>query len=783
VLGRILHLQTALQAAPDEQRLAEVLARGLADVPGVREVVVCLMGVARASGGRTSTESLPPCPAAAGGQLAPFSGCPDTCPMDRGVSSPRISLESSGVDWGALFFDLDDAAAFEPYEPYVANTGNLVALCLDNARHAAALADLNRSLDERARARAEEQRRLAAILEHSDNIAVLKDASRRYLMANPSYLKLTGRSTVADVVGRTDEELFAGLATAEQISEYVANDVQAMELPCGEALLAEERFPGGEGSERVFLTKKFPVCDHAGERLVGVGAITTEITERKRAEAQLELLRSAIDQAAEAVVITDAGGTIQYVNPAFESITGYSTDEVIGENPRILKSGEQDHDFYARMWETLASGETWSGRMVNRRKDGALYTEDAVISPVRDGAGRTINYVAVKRDVSGEIALETQLRQAQKMEAVGQLAGGVAHDFNNLLQVILGYGEMALADQEPGSRAEDAVSHVLKATRQATSLVSQLLAFSRRQVLQMQDVQLNEVIDELLRMLKRVIGEQISLEFRPGPEVGTVHADPTQLGQILANLCVNARDSMKNGGRITIETRRADLDETFVEAHPWARPGPFARMDVADTGCGMSSETLQRIFEPFFTTKEVGDGTGLGLSTAYGLIKQHGGAIAVDSQEGVGTTFRIYLPLLDRPARQGSAEVDERSLPAGAETILVAEDEDIVRDLTRTILENAGYKVITARNGEEALELFRRHGDRIDMALLDVIMPGVDGPLVAERLRRSRSDVPVLYASGYSTSRLTLGEQEALVRKPFSREVLLQKVRALLDRG
>ncbi len=517
---------------------------------------------------------------------------------------------------------------------------------------------------------------------------------------------------------------------------------------------------------------------------IGLLAVGQDVTERKRSEAERELLMSAIEQAAEVVVITDVEATIQYANPVFERITGYTRDEVIGRNPRILQSGEHDAAFYKEMWDSLTRGEAWSGRLVNKKKDGALFTEEAMISPVRDAAGQTVNYVAVKRDITNEIHLEDQLRQAQKMEAVGQLAGGVAHDFNNLLQAILGFGDLALGDVDVDSPARKDIEEIMKAGHRAATLVRQLLAFSRRQVLDMKDVDLNDVIADLMKMLRRVIGEHITLGAIAGHDLGTVRADPGQIEQILMNLCVNARDAMPEGGTITIETENVRIDEEFRETHPWAEPGRYALLSVTDTGCGMDEETLGNVFEPFFTTKDVGEGTGLGLSTVYGLVKQHEGLVHVYSEVGKGTTFKIYLPLIERAAAAVGDKI-EGPAPGGTETILLAEDDETLLKLTKAILEHAGYTVLAAIDGEEAQRLFEDHADAIDLALLDVMMPKLGGKAVYERIREARPGVRVLFSSGYSMNAIhtnfVLDEGLALIQKPCQRDNLLRKVREALD--
>jgi two-component system, cell cycle sensor histidine kinase and response regulator CckA len=383
----------------------------------------------------------------------------------------------------------------------------------------------------------------------------------------------------------------------------------------------------------------------------------------------------------------------------------------------------------------------------------------------------------------GQEKVEEQLRQAQKMEAVGQLAGGIAHDFNNLLQAILGYGEMALENTQPEESAHRNVEEIVKAGGRARTLVNQLLAFSRRQVLEMREVDLNEVIAELMKMLRRLIGEHLSLEVISGHELGTVLADSGQIGQILTNLCVNARDAMPEGGTITIETENVLIDDAYVTTHAWVEPGRYVLMSVTDSGCGMSEEVRESVFEPFFTTKGVGQGTGLGLATVYGLVKQHQGMVHIYSELDRGTTFKVYLPLVERSAGAVGDKI-EGPVEGGTETILLAEDDEMVRELTRAFLEQAGYTVFAVGDGEQALRIFEERGGEIDLALLDVVMPKLGGRAVFDRIRKLRPRVRVLFCSGYSMNAIhtnfILDDGLALIRKPYQRDELLRKLREVL---
>jgi len=508
---------------------------------------------------------------------------------------------------------------------------------------------------------------------------------------------------------------------------------------------------------------------------------------RKQTEEALLRLATAVDQSAEAIVITDLEGTIQYANPAFERITGYGREEVIGKNPRLLKSGKHEEEFYRELWSTIQRGDVWKGTLINKRKDGTLYEEEAILSPVRDASGELMNFVAVKRDVTDARKMEAQLRQSQKMEAVGNLAGGIAHDFNNLLTAIGGYSELVLnriAGDDPNRRY---IQEIQSVSGRAAALTRQLLAFSRRQILQPRVIDLNAVVADMDHLLRRLIGEDIDFFTALDPGLWRVKADPGQIEQVIVNLAVNARDAMPEGGKLTIETANADLDEAYARGHVAIHPGAYVMIALSDTGIGMDAETRSRIFEPFFTTKETGKGTGLGLSTVYGIVKQSGGYIWVYSESGRGTTFKIYLPRVEEKAETPAPVAASPDRLQGSETILLAEDEEAVRPLVREVLERNGYTVLSAGNGEEALLASGRHEGKIHLLLCDVVMPGMSGVELSRRIVSSRPGIKVLYMSGYTDNAIVhhgvLDPGTAFIEKPFAPDALARKVRAVLDDG
>jgi PAS domain S-box-containing protein len=510
-----------------------------------------------------------------------------------------------------------------------------------------------------------------------------------------------------------------------------------------------------------------------------------ELSRRRQAEETSVRLTTVIEQAAEMVVITDREGTIQYVNPAFERVTGYSREEAIGQNPRIMKSGRQDAAFYRDLWATIASGQVWHGRVVNRTKDGSPYTEDATISPVRDESGSIVSYVAVKHDVTDELELEERYRQAQKMEAIGRLAGGVAHDFNNLLTVIQGYTAFVLDELEAGDPVLADLEEISRAADRASALTAQLLAFSRRQTLRPSLLNLNDLIDGSAKMLRRLIGEDVELHAALDAKLGQVLADPARIEQVIMNLSVNARDAMPKGGKLTFETRNVTLDEAYAELHPGVRPGAYVRLAVSDTGTGMSEEVKAHLFEPFYTTKGEGEGTGLGLATVWGIVEQSGGHVEVYSELGVGSTFKVYLPRVDEGAKAVEQEGDDEALLRGTETVLLVEDEDPVRELAHRTLEDQGYTVLSAGHPDQALHFGTGHPGAIHILVTDVVMPGMGGKELAERFVRSRPETKVLFISGYPDDAITrhgvLEPGIAFLQKPFVPEALVRKVRSVLD--
>jgi two-component system cell cycle sensor histidine kinase/response regulator CckA len=507
--------------------------------------------------------------------------------------------------------------------------------------------------------------------------------------------------------------------------------------------------------------------------------------QRQKAEDALRKLWGAVEQSADLVIITDRDGVIEYVNPAFEVLTGYSREETIGQTPRMLKSEEQTPEIYKELWQTILSGTVFRGILANRKKNGEIFLAEKTITPLRDAEGKITHFISNDRDITERRRLETQLQQAQKMDAIGKLAGGVAHDFNNLLMVISAYAELMLDSVAPEHPLRRNVQEIMTASRRAADLTRQLLAFGRKQVQSLQLVDLNWIVEEINKMLPRLIGEDIELIFAPGQNLGKVKADLVQIEQIVMNLAANARDAMPKGGKLTIETANVQLDEDYVQEHLIVPAGDYVLLAVTDSGTGIASEHMAHIFEPFYTTKEAGKGTGLGLATVYGIVKQNGGFVWVYSEPGLGTTFKIYLPRVQQGIEKIHSSKPIEISSKGCETVLLVEDELAVRQSTREYLMLNGYIVLEAKNGEDALCIARDYIPPIHMMITDVVMPNMGGAKLAGHLATERPGMKVLFVSGYAENTVlrhgAIDVTTRFLQKPFSLKTLAHKIREVLE--
>jgi two-component system cell cycle sensor histidine kinase/response regulator CckA len=502
------------------------------------------------------------------------------------------------------------------------------------------------------------------------------------------------------------------------------------------------------------------------------------------ANEQMRQLAAIVESSEDAIVGCTLGGFITIWNQGAERLFGYPAEEIIGQststNARLDCPEELKALKRVRAGEHIPPFET-----VRRRKDGKQIHVSVSISPIRDDDGRIVGASAISRDISERKRLEEQVRQAQKMEAIGRLAGGVAHDFNNLLTIISGYTDMVLTTLGPDSPMSGSLTEVQRAGERAASLTRQLLAFSRQQVLEPRVLDLNAIVTDTEKMLRRLIGEDVSLTTVLAPALGRIKADRGQLEQVIVNLVVNARDAMPNGGKVTIETANVDLDQACFRTRPEVQPGSYIVMAVSDTGHGMDEATKARIFEPFFTTKGLGKGTGLGLATVYGIVKQSGGCIYVYSEPGLGSTFKVYLPSVEDKISSGKSSQGSKVPLLGKETILLVEDEAAVRAVTRHALQSFGYTVLEARDGPEAIRICQEYKPIIHLLVSDVVMPEMGGRHLAERLATMIPRLKVLYLSGYTDDAIvrhgTLQEGTAFLQKPFTPKALANKVREVLD--
>ena len=623
------------------------------------------------------------------------------------------------------------------------------------------------------------EQQLQVIFDHTSLLIGLLKPDGTLIKANQAALAFAA-TTPGDVNGR----LFWETPWWNHSAEMQARLRHVLEMAReGQVGRFEAVLRDAGGQLRDFEVSITPIRDESGQ-VVFLVPEGYEVTAHKRAEAELNRLMTAIEQTPESIVITDTKGVVLYVNPAFEQVTGYSRAEAIGQNTRLLKSDRQDKAFYRELWTRISAGEVWRGRFINKKKNGRLFTEDAVIAPVRDEKGAVTNYIAIKRDISHELELENQYRQTQKIDSIGRLAGGVAHDFNNILAVICGHTDLALMQLSPDAPLRSSLECIQESAERAANLTRQLLAFARRQVIEPRLINLNELIVNLNKMLRRLIGEDIKLVTQSKPDLGAIKADPGQIEQVLLNLVVNARDAMPDGGTLTIHTDNVTLDEDYARRH-LVTPGEYVMVSVSDTGVGMTDEVKLHIFEPFFTTKEQGKGTGLGLATCFGIIQQSNGHIHCDSQAGEGTQFIIYLPCAKGTE---DATVDREvpaSLPQGTETILLAEDEPSLRRLMARVLRTQGYTVLEAADGNEALALAQANGTKIQLLLTDVIMPGLSGKMLAEWLGQVNPAIKVLFISGYINNNAVRDAMSKpgtfFLQKPFNPLDLTQKVRAAIE--
>ena len=644
----------------------------------------------------------------------------------------------------------------------------------------------HRAEAERAKAEAELRENQALLRNVIDRIPqglYVKDLDGRYLLANQFLADFHGLET-EQVLGRTVYDMPGmGRDNAEALAEMDRKVIANREAVAGEELATER----GDGALRWISTRKIPLRDADGgvRRILG---FIEDVTERKQIQDELEqsraLLQAIFDTIPARIKVEDCEQRQLLVNRAQMKARGPVDPSVHSQSITLGLDAAEVARVQEEARRVVREGRGYDYERQRTLPDGQQVHERIMRVPLKDADGNIRGVLHVGMDMTEQKTIELQLRHAQKLDAMGRLAGGVAHDFNNLLQIIQGYGQLAQEASDGQPKVQRALKQVLASVERAGNLTRQLLTFSRRQVLQPRSTDLNALVDNLVRMLRRLIGEHIAIDLRPAPEPICIHADPGMVEQVLVNLCVNARDAMPEGGKLTLCTDVVIVDEAFCHLHDLEQPGRYALLTVTDTGTGIEPEHLQRIFEPFFTTKKEGHGTGLGLSIAYGIVRQHKGSVRVHSDPGRGTIFSIYLPVSDDGV-QASSAASLDCVPGGSETILVAEDEEHVLGLLRELLQSQGYEVLAARDGQEALEVFQAHKERIDLTVLDVVMPKLGVREVIARIREAAPGASILLSTGYTANAIDGDFLRAhaltVVEKPYSPCELFKAVRGVLD--
>lgn len=632
----------------------------------------------------------------------------------------------------------------------------------------------------------ESEERYRTLVHTLPDALTVTDSAGNITYVSPTTLHFYGHETLDEVLGHN-------------VLEWVHINCQAQALNQMETVLN-----GGSITNQEYLLYKKDGTTFFGEvsasclknsqgHVTGIIVVVRDASERKQAEEQLLYQANLLQNVSDAIVATDLNFAITSWNQAAEALYGWPAREVIGQPVDEILQTEYPYAQPEQMQRRFLKQGIWKGETIQKHKDGTAINILASVSLIKDSTGKPVGVVAVNRDITerkqaekAQAKLEEQLRQAQKMESIGRLAGGVAHDFNNLLTVIQGYCGLMQAQISSESPLLEDLKQIQRAGERATALTRHLLAFSRKQILAPTTLDLNSLVTNLRKMLERLIGEDITLSTVLQPGLWTITADPGQIEQVIMNLAVNARDAMPTGGMLTIETSNVQLDENYLRTQLGAPSGPCVMLVVTDTGCGMDESTRAQIFEPFFTTKELGKGTGLGLATAYGIIKQSGGDITVYSEPGQGATFKLYLPASEIAANGLAVPAANPVTHGGNETILLVEDEETVRKLARTALQGKGYVILEASHGGEALSLFEQHQGLIDLLVTDVVMPQMSGRELAEQLKTFQPQLKVLFMSGYTDDAIVrhglLTAEVEYLSKPFSLNVLASKVREVLDK-
>lgn len=509
------------------------------------------------------------------------------------------------------------------------------------------------------------------------------------------------------------------------------------------------------------------------------------MTDRSGLDQKLHLQSTALDAAANAIVITNRDGIIQWVNPAFTKITGYSSDEIVGEHTRVLKSGKHDHLFYESLWNTVLSGNVWEGELINKRKDGSFYYEEQTITPVKDKNGSVTHFIAIKQDVTEKKKLEQQLLQSQRLESMGTLASGIAHDLNNIFHPIM-LGLSMIKEESNNEYKNKWINMLEESANRGVSVLSQLLSFARGSGEEFELVNLRSLINETTKMLKATFPKDIEIVTDIGDDLWDISGNITQIHQVVMNICLNARDAMPNGGKLSIDLKNINIDESYAQVNIAAEPGTYVFIEITDNGIGIENEHLDKIFDPFYTTKEQDKGTGLGLSISYKIIRDHNGFIHAYSEPGSGTEFKIYIPAIIQGVSETKEQALSKQAPQGnGELILVVDDESIIREVTKQTLESNGYRVVTADNGIEAVAKYVKNKEEFEVVIMDSMMPKMSGPASIKALKRINPDLKIIYSSGIkreaqSVANISDDEINAELVKPYTIEQLLNTIHSVL---
>ena len=611
---------------------------------------------------------------------------------------------------------------------------------------------------------------ISSMLDSFDGLALAINDNGRIVYANRAAEQLSGYRQ-SEIVKLSLENLF-------DLTKQQRTSIAQCLAGKGPASF-ETTIRAKEGASFPVQLKAALLKPDAAER--GLAVFVIDVSGLKHTIEEQARLVTAVEHAAESIIVTDSQGIIEYVNPAFEKITGYSRNEVIGRHIELLDSGQQSKTFFSSILDTLQRGKVWQGRTINKRSDHSLYETEATVSPIKNNAGEITNYVSLQRDVSHEVRLEMQLRQAQKMEAIGTLAGGIAHDFNNLLMGIQGNISLSLLDVNTDSPLAKNLKKIEQYVQNGVDLTKQLLGFARGGKYEISLLNINQLLKEQNLMFGRT-NKDIVFENESNPDLWSVEADRGQIEQVLMNVYLNAIQAMPGGGTLTTRTENVIIDQDQYSPY-FVRAGRYIKITIEDTGVGIDEKIQQRIFDPFFTTKEMGRGTGLGLASVYGIVKNHEGFINVYSKKGQGARFEINLPASGKlvPNKVKSRE----EFVKGKETVLLVDDEDMIIDVAQRMLDKLGYKVFTARDGKEAVEIFRKHKEEIDVIVLDMIMPKMSGGEAFDQIKKIAPEIKVLLSSGYSingqASEILNRGCNGFIQKPFNLQNLSKSLRTILE--